>query len=249
MQRNTLDTVRFLCSVDATDKLWTTNESATADVAQRRMTEVLIMTFEEKLKDARVNAGFTQAELADKLMVSRAAIAKWESDRGMPDVSNLKAMSEALGVSIDYLLDDGSELDLSITKKPIDLRKYGDEGKFSRIKKIGIKERIVRDEFPDAEIIRLTVTKIKDSKSEHIVDEAIGWFSLLLAGLPLFGTQELGKMAGEIGQQAFLINEANKQYFVVMTDEQMISRALVNRISDKKFEIGDKEFLVVGTVE
>jgi transcriptional regulator with XRE-family HTH domain len=69
------------------------------------------MTFGEKLKKARIEAGYTQNELANKLTVSRAAIAKWESDRGMPDVTNLKAIAEALNVSIDYLLDDGSVLD------------------------------------------------------------------------------------------------------------------------------------------
>jgi transcriptional regulator with XRE-family HTH domain len=44
------------------------------------------MTFGEKLKKARMEAGYTQNELANKLSVSRAAIAKWESDRGMSPV-------------------------------------------------------------------------------------------------------------------------------------------------------------------
>jgi transcriptional regulator with XRE-family HTH domain len=146
------------------------------------------MTFGEKLKKARTEAGYTQNELANKLTVSRAAIAKWESDRGMPDVTNLKAIAEVLSVSIDYLLDDGSVLDFSVTKKAIDLTKYGDSQKLSRLKKIEIKEQIIRKEYPDAEIIRLTVTKIKNSKAETIADEAIGWFALILGGIPLFGT-------------------------------------------------------------
>ena len=65
------------------------------------------MTFGEKLKKARLEAGYTQEELASMLTISRAAVAKWESDRGMPDVSNLKALAEALNVSVDFLLDDG----------------------------------------------------------------------------------------------------------------------------------------------
>lgn len=48
------------------------------------------MTFGEKLRKARLEAGYTQEELASKLIISRAAVAKWESDRGMPDVKNLK---------------------------------------------------------------------------------------------------------------------------------------------------------------
>jgi transcriptional regulator with XRE-family HTH domain len=206
------------------------------------------MTFGEKLKKARMEAGYTQNELATKLTVSRAAIAKWESDRGMPDVTNLKAIAEALSVSIDYLLDDGSSLDLSVTKKPIDLANYGDGKKLSRWKKLEIKEQIIREEYPDAELIRLTVTKIKNSKAETIADQFMGWFTLILGGIPLFGTLEFGKMANILDQQYYLVNEEKAQYFVLLTDEYLIARSLAERITDKKFEIGDKTFLTVGTV-
>jgi hypothetical protein len=66
-----------------------------------------------------------------------------------------------------------------VTNKAIDLTKYGDGKKLSRLKKVEIKEQIIRREYPDAEIIRLTVTKIKNSKRETITDEAIGWFALI----------------------------------------------------------------------
>jgi transcriptional regulator with XRE-family HTH domain len=207
------------------------------------------MTFGEKLKKARMEAGYTQNALANKLMVSRAAIAKWESDRGMPDVTNLKAIAEALNVSIDYLLDDGSVLDFSVTNKAIDLTKYGDSQKLSRLKKVEIKEQIIRQEYPDAEIIRLTVTKIKNSKRETIADEAIGWFALILGGIPLFGTQEFGKTVNSLDQQYYLVNKEKAQYFVLLTDEQLISRTLTDKITDKKFEIGDRKFLMVGKVQ
>lgn len=212
------------------------------------MTEVLKMTFGEKLKKARIEAGFTQEELAGKLTVSRAAIAKWESDRGMPDITNLKALAAALNVSIDYLLDDGTALDLTVTKKAIDLRKYGDTGKLSRLKKVSIKEKLIRDEYPEAQIIGLTITKIKNTKNESIADAAIGLFALLLGGIPLFGTQEMGKTVGSLDQQYYLVNEGDKQYFVLVTDEFIISRAMASKITDKKFTIEDKVFQVVGEV-
>ena len=207
------------------------------------------MTFGEKLKKARLEAGYTQEELASKLTISRAAVAKWESDRGMPDVSNLKALAEALNVSVDFLLDDGEPIDLSVTKKPIDLRKYGDQGKLSRLKKLGIKERIIREEYPDRQIIRLTVTKIHNSKSETVVDQVIGWTALLFGGIPLFGTQEMGKTINSLDEQYYLVNDDKKQYFVMLTDEFMVSRAMVNRIEGKKFRIEDQEFKVMGEVE
>ena len=34
--------------------------------------------------------------MAEKMIVSRSAIAKWETDKGMPDVNNLKSMSQLL---------------------------------------------------------------------------------------------------------------------------------------------------------
>ena len=204
---------------------------------------------EKSLKKARLEAGYTQEELAARLTISRAAVAKWESDRGMPDVSNLKALAEALNVSVDFLLDDGEPIDLSVTKKPIDLRKYGDQGKLSRLKKLGIKERIIREEYPDRQIIRLTVTKIHNSKSETVADQVIGWTALLFGGIPLFGTQEMGKTINSLDEQYYLVNDDKKQYFVMLTDEFMVSRAMVNRIDGKKFRIEDREFKVMGEVE
>lgn len=47
------------------------------------------MTIGEKLKEARRQFGWSQEELAEKLYVSRAAIAKWETDGRVPDMSNL----------------------------------------------------------------------------------------------------------------------------------------------------------------
>lgn len=207
------------------------------------------MTFGEKLKNARLEAGYTQEEMASRLTISRAAIAKWESDRGMPDVANLKALAVVLNVSIDYLLDDGNPIDLSVTKKAIDLRKYGDQGRLSRLKKVRIKEKIIREEFPGVQIIRLTVTKIKNSKRETVVDLIIGWFALLFGGIPLFGTQEMGKMINILDHQYYLVNEEKRQLFVLMTDEFFINRALTGKISEKKFTIEDIEFQTVGEVE
>lgn len=54
------------------------------------------MTFGEKLKDARKNAGFSQVEMADRLGVSRSAVAKWETDKGMPDISNIKVVAQTI---------------------------------------------------------------------------------------------------------------------------------------------------------
>lgn len=69
------------------------------------------MVFGEKLKQLRMNNGYSQEQLADLLNVSRQAITKWENQKGMPDISNLKAIAELFDVTIDSLIDDIEEIE------------------------------------------------------------------------------------------------------------------------------------------
>lgn len=82
------------------------------------------MTLGEKLKEARKRAGLSQGQLSEKLGISRSAVAKWETDKGIPDVDNLKAISELLGMSIDNLLNESEGIDKSVIKEKIDLSKF-----------------------------------------------------------------------------------------------------------------------------
>lgn len=45
----------------------------------------------------------TQEEMAGKIGVSKSAVAKWETDGGVPDRDNLRRLSEVIGVSLDEL--------------------------------------------------------------------------------------------------------------------------------------------------
>ncbi len=64
------------------------------------------MTIGEKIKQARKEQEMTQEQLAEKLIVSRAAIAKWENDNGVPDIENLKKLSQVFGITMDELCDN-----------------------------------------------------------------------------------------------------------------------------------------------
>lgn len=44
------------------------------------------MTVGEKIQILRQRAGLSQSQLAECLYVSRAAVAKWENDNGLPDI-------------------------------------------------------------------------------------------------------------------------------------------------------------------
>jgi len=52
----------------------------------------------------RQERGMTQRQLAEALLVSDKAVSKWETGRGMPDIENLEALANALGVSVAELL-------------------------------------------------------------------------------------------------------------------------------------------------
>lgn len=64
------------------------------------------MTFAEKLKACRKQAGLSQEQLAEKLGVSRQAVTKWETDAGIPDIENIMAISALFDISIDELLSN-----------------------------------------------------------------------------------------------------------------------------------------------
>ena len=67
------------------------------------------MEFSEKLSQLRKSKNMTQEELSEMLFVSRAAVSKWESGRGLPKIDSLKAITSKFGVTVDELLS-GEEL-------------------------------------------------------------------------------------------------------------------------------------------
>lgn len=64
------------------------------------------MNFSEKLKLLRKNKGYTQEEFAERLNVSRIAVAKWEAGQTYPDIANLIQISNIMNVTIDYLVKE-----------------------------------------------------------------------------------------------------------------------------------------------
>ncbi len=64
------------------------------------------MNLSEHLEDLRKQHDLTQDQLAEKLMVTRQAISRWERGLAYPTVDNLKALSQLYQVSLDALLLD-----------------------------------------------------------------------------------------------------------------------------------------------
>lgn len=107
------------------------------------------MTLGEKIRAARKKCALSQGQLAEMLSVSRSAIAKWETDKGLPDVGNLKLLARLLNVSVDNLLDEEEAAEHMVIREPCRLAAYGPG--CTRVRK----DRILRERFPEARIYPL----------------------------------------------------------------------------------------------
>lgn len=81
--------------------------------------------FSDKLKELRLSKNLTQDQLAKLIYVSRSAVAKWEQNRGFPNIDALQRISKIFEVSIDDLLSDKELKILEVTnnKKKISLQR------------------------------------------------------------------------------------------------------------------------------
>ena len=61
------------------------------------------MTLGQFIHRRRKHLYMTQEQLATKIHVSKSAIAKWETDGGIPDRDNLYRLAEVLGVTVNDL--------------------------------------------------------------------------------------------------------------------------------------------------
>lgn len=58
----------------------------------------------QTIKRLREEKGLTQGQLAEQIGVSSKAVSKWETSKGLPDISLIEPLSQALGVSVMELM-------------------------------------------------------------------------------------------------------------------------------------------------
>ena len=66
----------------------------------------------KKLREAK---GITQSGLAEQIGVSSQAISKWETSKGLPDITLIEPLSKALGVSIMELISGDTVMNRNIS--------------------------------------------------------------------------------------------------------------------------------------
>lgn len=151
------------------------------------------MELNEKLQELRKNKGLTQEELAAALYVSRTAVSKWESRRGLPSIDSLKQISAFFDVSIDDLLSADKALSLAEQENKASQRSFCDL-------LLGISDLCA------ILLILLPLYPRVDGKTVYAVDFLTyartaafsGWiFAFLFAGLILTGAVKIGSVCGK----------------------------------------------------
>ena len=67
--------------------------------------------FAETLKKLRTNKGLSQRDLAEKMVVTRSTVARWESGSRLPDAVMISRLSQCLGIDVNTLLSAAAESD------------------------------------------------------------------------------------------------------------------------------------------
>lgn len=76
------------------------------------------MTGAQIIREARLKAGLTQAELAERLRRDRAQVARWETGGQEPSFENLRAVVDACGFVLRVEIaerEDDEALDAELT--------------------------------------------------------------------------------------------------------------------------------------
>lgn len=76
------------------------------------------------IKRLREKKKLTQSELADKIGVTAKAVSKWETARGLPDISLIEPLAAALGVSVAELMSGEAVINANVSANMLRSRLY-----------------------------------------------------------------------------------------------------------------------------
>lgn len=148
----------------------------------------------------------------------------------MPDIENLKIISELVDVSTDYLLDENEKISFNEIKEPIHLKDYEKTGKCrSR------QDAACLAKYKDADSIVPLIRVRKLNIKEWIVDTLVQP-NILLIGDYL--------NTGIIG--FYLVENKGKQSLVSVSKDFITTRELPVKINKEKFVIGKYRFKKAG---
>ncbi len=76
------------------------------------------------IKRLREKKKLTQSELADKIGVTAKAVSKWETAKGLPDISLIEPLAAALGVSVTELMSGEAVINANVSANMLRSKLY-----------------------------------------------------------------------------------------------------------------------------
>ena len=76
------------------------------------------------IKKLRERKGLTQSQLADQIGVSGKAVSKWETAKGLPDISLIEPLAKALGISVTELFSGEQIINKNISSNMLRVKFY-----------------------------------------------------------------------------------------------------------------------------
>ena len=189
------------------------------------------MKLSEKLKTYRKTFNLSQEDLAEKLNVSRQVITKWENENGLPEISNLKALAELFGVSIDYLLDDEKIVEYPIIKERYALKKNNFNNRYDYAVSY-LKER-----YSNSGTI-YSLTQIQNGE-RNLATKILGCLT--------FGISNISYITEWLGDLAiwFVVETSKQKLLIKVTKEFIETRELSSLINTDKFSYEKNKFIKV----
>jgi len=192
------------------------------------------MRLSEKIKKYRKMFDLSQEQLAEKLNVSRQVVTKWENENGIPEVSNLKALSNLFNVSIDYLLDDEKTIEYPILKDNYEIEKnnYNNRYEFAI--------NYLKKRFGDSSSIYV-LTQIENGERNKLTK----FLSFVTLGI-----SDISYISEWLGDLAiwFVVEKDTQRFLIKVTKEFIETRELSSLIDINKFSYDKNKFIKVSEV-
>lgn len=77
------------------------------------------MSFYDRLKESRINAGYTQEQLANKIGVAKSTLSGYESGNRDPSMYTISKMMEILNVDANFLWQDDTDFPMQVSYEEI----------------------------------------------------------------------------------------------------------------------------------
>lgn len=189
------------------------------------------MKLSEKIKSYRKVFDLSQEQLAEKLSVSRQVVTKWETEGGMPEISNLKALADLFNVSVDYLLDDEK-----VVENPVLKEIYTIEGKKNNYSnRYDYAVSLLKNRYKEEATI-YGLTQVENGERNNLT-KFFSFITLKISDISYL-TQWLGDLA-----IWFLVEKENQKLLIKVTKEFVETREISSLIDTNKFNYEKNKFI------